>query len=346
MADTSEPLADLVADLPPIAEEALAPGDLDERLKGAREPFVVRGLAAGWPLVRAGTGGGARAVRDYLAGKARPRPFPVNIGNPGSGERLFYDDAMAMNFRMAQGPLADILDGILANAGKPDAPVIYLSSLDMDGYFSGLREENALPLGQRRPIESVWIGGPTRIAAHNDVPDNLAVCAVGRRRFTLFPPERMADLYPGPLENTPAGRPVSMVDFRAPDWQRYPRFAEALCDARVVVLEPGDAVFIPSLWWHHVEGLAGFNVLVNYWWRDAPAFLGKPEDALFHAILAVRDLPQEDKVRWRALFDHYVFGDTAAAAAHLPEHARGILAPLTPESAGQIRAKLLRGLSR
>lgn len=337
--------ADAALALPPVAEEDLAPGDLNARLKDAREPFVVRGLAADWPLVRAGLAG-AREVRDYLAAKARSRPFPVNIGNPGAGERLFYDEAMAMNFRMAQGPLPEILDGILANAAKPDAPVIYLASIDLDGYFTGLREENALPLGARRPIESIWIGGRTRIAAHNDVPDNLAVCAVGRRRFTLFPPEQMANLYPGPLENTPAGRPVSMVDFAAPDLARYPRFEEALRYAQVVTLEPGDAVFVPSQWWHHVEGLAPFNVLVNYWWRDAPAFLGKPEDALLHAILAVRDLPAADKARWRDLFEHYVFGDTDAAAAHLPETARGILAPLTNESAGQIRAKLLRGLSR
>jgi len=114
----------------------------------------------------------------------------------------------------------------------------------------------------------------------------------------------------------------------------------------VAELGPGDALFVPSLWWHHVEGLAPFNVLVNYWWRDAPAFLGKPEDALLHAILAVRDLPEPDKDRWRAVFEHYVFENGAEVAGHLPEEARGILAPLNPETAGRIRAKLLRGLSR
>ena len=87
-------------------------------------------------------------------------------------------------------------------------------------------------------------------------------------------------------------------------------------------------------------------MLVNYWWRDAPAFLGKPEDALLHAILAVRDLPEPDKARWRAMFEHYVFDNGIEVAGHLPEEARGILAPLTPDTAGRIRAKLLRGLSR
>lgn len=337
--------AGVLEDLPRIAEERVAPGDLDARLRTAREPFVVRGLAADWPLVRAAHESDA-AVRDYLVSHARDRSFPVNIGEPGAGDRFFYNAAMGTNFRMAQGPLAPVLDGILANADKADAPAIYLSSIDMDGYFDGLAEANRLPLGERRPVESIWIGNRTRIAAHNDVPENIAVCAVGRRRFTLFPPEQMANLYPGPLENTPAGRPVSMVDLRAPDLAVYPRFAEALDHARVAELEPGDAIVIPSLWWHHVEALAPFNVLVNYWWRDVPGFLGKPEDALFHAILALRDLPEEARARWRALFDHYVFANGPEVTAHLPEEARGILAPLTAETAGQIRARLLRGLSR
>ena len=337
--------ASLLAGLPRVAEETLTPGDLDARLKGADRPFVVRGLARDWPLVAAGRESGAKA-REYLVAHARERAFPVNIGLPGGGERLFYDEAMGVNFRMANGPLRPILDGIGANEDNPDAPAIYLSSVDMGDYFTGLAETNRLPLGGRDPIESIWIGTRTRIAAHNDVPNNIAVCAVGKRRFTLFPPEQFANLYLGPLENTPAGRPVSMVDFSAPDLDRFPHFAEALAHAQVAELEPGDAVYLPSQWWHHVEGLAPFNVLVNYWWRDAPHFLGQPEDALFHAILALRDLPAADKARWRALFDHYVFANGANVTQHLPPEARGILAPLNAESAGQIRAKLLRSLSR
>jgi hypothetical protein len=338
--------ADVVlAALPRVAELALERAALDEQLRTANAPFVVRGLAADWPLVQAGLTG-PEAVRDYLVSHARDRTFPVSMGMPGAGERLFYDAAMDVNFRMAQGPLDKILDGIIANAGKRDAPVIYLSSIDIEAYFTGLAEANPMPLGTRQPITSIWIGNRTRIAAHNDVPDNLAVCAVGKRRFVLFPPGQMANLYPGPLDNTPAGRPVSMVDLRTPDLDRYPRFAEALKHALIADLEPGDALHIPSLWWHHVEGLSAFNVLVNYWWRDVSAFMGHPEDALYHAMLAIRDLPDEARARWREQFEHYVFSGGAAAAEHLPEAARGILAPLSSETAGQIKAKLLRGLSR
>jgi hypothetical protein len=328
-----------------VAEQKLSAPDLDAYLKQADAPFVVRGLIADWPLVQAGLESAASA-RAYLLDHRRERAFTVNIGEPGGGERLFYDEAMGMNFRTGRVGLPEIFAGIDANEGKRDAPAIYLSSIDVNDYFEGLHEANHVDLGERQPIESIWIGTQTRIAAHNDFPKNLACCAVGRRRFTLFPPDQFTNLYVGPLDFTPAGRPVSMVDLLNPDFTAFPRFRDALKTAQVAELEPGDAIFIPSMWWHHVEALAPFNVLVNYWWRDSPRFLAQPQDALNHALLAIRDLPAGEKELWRQMFDYYVFGDTAAVAAHIPEKARGILAPLDAEQAGKIRANLLRSLSR
>ncbi len=331
--------------LQPVPEREVGAAGFADSLNDARDPFVVRGIGRNWPLVRAGLRSPDDA-RSYLKARARDRKFTVNIGAPGGGGRLFYDSEMGLNFRTAQGPFAEILDGIAVNEGNPDAPVIYLASVDIGNYFDGLGDENCLPLGERNLIESIWIGSRTRVAAHTDVPNNVAVCAVGRRRFTLFPPDQFANLYPGPVENTPAGRPISMVDFHRPDFDTYPRFREALQHGLVADLEPGDAIFVPSLWWHHVEGLSPFNVLVNYWWRDVPAFLGKPEDALNHAMLAIRDLSDADKAIWRQLFDFYVFGNGPAVTEHIPEGARGVLDPLTPQTAGRIRAFLLRSLSR
>jgi hypothetical protein len=259
---------------------------------------------------------------------------------------MFYDSAMNMNFRMARGKLSDIFGGIDANEGRADPPSVYLASIDVAAHFDGVAEDNSLDLGTRDPIRSLWIGTPTRIAAHNDTPDNLACCVAGRRRFTLFPPGQFRNLYLGPIDNTPAGRAVSMVDFHAPDTAAHPRFADALAHAQVADLEPGDALFIPSMWWHHVEGLSPFNILLNYWWRDTPRFLGQPQDALNHAILAIRDLPPEHKLVWRDMFEHYVFENGPEVTDHIPPHARSVLDRLTAESAGRLRAFLLRTLSR
>ncbi len=319
--------------------------DLSALLDENPKPFVVRGLVKDWPLVQLGLDS-PRAAREYLLDRARPVPFTVTIGQPGRDGRLFYDDEFDMNFRTARGKLPDIFRGFDDNEGRADAPAIYLTSVDMKLFFDGLVEDNPSPVDDREPLHSIWIGTSTRVAAHNDFPRNLACCAVGKRRFTIFPPEQFDNLYIGPLENTPAGRAVSMVDFHEPDFDRYPRFAKALPHAQIAELEPGDAVYIPSMWWHHVEGLSPFNVLVNYWWRDTPAYLGQPQEALNHAILAIRDLPREERMFWRDLFDHYVFENPPEVTEHIPEKARGILSPLTSKTASQIRTFLLRTLNR
>ena len=343
MAETSSEVLRTLAQVPE-AEIADA-GALDSALSGARLPFVARGLVADWPLARAGRES-ARAARAYLLDHARDRPFSVNVGMPGGGERLFYDREMEMNFRMGQAALGDIFAGIDSNEATPDAPLVYLSSVDVDAYFDGLAKAVPMPLGDREPIVSIWIGTRTRIAAHNDFPHNLACCAVGRRRFILFPPDQFRNLYLGPIDNTPAGRAVSMVDFAAPDFAAHGRFRDALGHGFVTELAPGDAIFIPSMWWHHVEALDPFNALVNYWWRDTPRWLGQPQDALHHAILSIRDLPDDERALWRDLFEYYVFTAGGETSDHIPQAARGVLAPLDAAAAGRLRNVILRNLSR
>ena len=318
---------------------------LDAILDKADEPFIARGLVAHWPLVRAGLVSACEA-RAHILAHARDRDFPVSIGEGNASGRLFYDTAMRVNFRMEQDKLGRIFAGFDAREGLSDAAVVYLGSIDLEQYFDGLDAANPLNLGAREPITSIWIGNATAIAAHNDFPDNLACCAVGRRRFTLFPPDQFANIYLGPIDNTPAGRPVSMVNWSAPDSATHPQAGEARAAAQVAELGPGDALFIPSLWYHQVEALDPFNVLVNYWWRDTPRYLGQPQNALNHAILTIRDLPEDERAIWRAMFEHYVFSGGDTARAHLAPDAQGVLAPFTADSAGRMRAFLLRSLTR
>ena len=332
-----------LAQVPEI--EVTDAADLDARLRDATTPFVVRGLIKDWPLVEAGRRS-SRDARAYLLQHHRDLAFTVSVGEQGSDGRLFYDAAMAMNFRTLRASLPDIFQRIDSIEGQAGAPPVYLASIDMHQFFAGLYEANHVDLGDRTCLASIWIGTKTRIAAHNDLPNNLACVAAGRRRFTLFPREQFRNLHLGPIDNTPAGRAISMVDFHAPDLERHPRFPDALTHAQVAELEAGDALYIPAMWWHHVEGLADFNILVNYWWRETPRWLGSPQDALNHAMLAIRDLPVDQKAHWRDLFDYYVFANTDDVTAHIPKEGRSVLAPLDPESAGRIRAFLLRNLSQ
>jgi hypothetical protein len=164
----------------------------------------------------------------------------------------------------------------------------------------------------------------------------------GRRRFTLFPPEAIGDLYIGPIGYAPTGTPISLVDFDHPDEARFPRLRRALEAARSAELEPGDAIYIPPLWWHHVRSLEDLNVLVNYWWKDraAPGATDSALDALLLAMLNLRSLPAAQRRAWAAIFEHYVFGAGESTASHIPAAKRGVLGEMTPELARQVRAFL------
>jgi hypothetical protein len=137
-----------------------------------------------------------------------------------------------------------------------------------------------------------------------------------------------------------------MADIHAPDFERFPRLRDALAAAQVADLEPGDALFYPAMWWHQVNALESFNVMVNYWWTTSPQFMDTPHNTLLHALLSIRDRPEAEKRAWRAMFDYYVFGPSERAGAHLPEAARGNLAPMDETRARRLRAQLLQRLNR
>ncbi|MCI4645580.1 MAG: cupin-like domain-containing protein [Hyphomonadaceae bacterium] len=336
-----------VRELEGIAPDAIPYGDL------LREdsPTLLKGVVRDWPLVQHGLEG-PEAAMAYLAGFHQGRPVVGYTCPPETRGRYFYNDEMTgLNFQRGRVQLTEYFDQIRRHLGDPDAPSFYIGSTDLDLYFPGFRGENDLALNHpmfaaNPPLASIWLGNRTTATCHYDMSNNMACTLVGHRRFTLFPPDQIANLYPGPLEPTPGGQVVSMVDFQEPDFAAHPGFAEALDAALVAEMEPGDLLFYPAMWWHHVEALDDFNAMVNYWWNTTPAFIDTPQNTLLHGLMSLRDRPEPEKRAWKALFEYYVFGAADQAGAHLPEHARGDLAPMDEIRARRLRAKLLQRLNR
>jgi len=316
-----------------------------EEILPAGLPVVLKDLVKDWPAVRAGRDS-PRALADYLRGFDRGKQVAVLEGPPSIRGHFFYrDDMRGMNFERRPATISTTIERLLAQAGDPNPPALYIESTPTPEYLPPFAGENANPLLPPAVTPRIWLGNTLVVQTHFDLSSNIACVVGGRRRFTLFPPEQLPNLYVGPIEFTISGPPISMVPLRNPDLARFPRFAEALAASQVAELTPGDAIFIPYGWWHHVEALEPFNVLANYWWNDARQ-VGSPFDCMLHAILSLRDLPPDQRAVWHTLFEHYVFTSGDESMGHLPREQRGMLGPPSPERAQAIRAILARAFSR
>ena len=322
---------------------------LRTELARAEEPFVLRGLARDWPAVRAAQFSSAELVR-YLRRFDSGKPVDAIMTPPEVGGRIFYNDAMSgFNFLRNRLPLSEVAEQALRYAALEVAPAVAAQSAPVPECLPGFQAENVLPLLDPQVPPRVWLGGPVTTPTHLDEWNNMGCVVAGRRRFTVFPPGQVANLYVGPLDFAPTGAPMSLVRLHAPDFARFPRFRAALAAARAAELAPGDALYIPPLWWHHVESLERFNVWVNYWWHaNGTAHIGASGgfDALMMGLLNVRAMPAATRAAWRALFEHYVFGDPAAAQEHIPEGRRGLLGPLSAADAERLRAQFAQRLAK
>jgi hypothetical protein len=308
-------------------------------------PALLRGCVGSWPAVHAGRESPA-ALAQYLKTFDSGVTAHAMVADAAIGGRFFYtDDLSGRNFDNRMMPFGAALTRLIALLEDPAPPALYVGALPIPAGLQDFARANRLELLDSSIVPRIWLGNRVTVQTHYDLSYNIACVVAGRRRFTLFPPEQFENLYVGPLEFTLAGQPISMVRLDAPDFEKYPRFRAALETAQVAELGPGDALFIPYMWWHHVASLEAFNVLVNYWWDDVPAWQGSPFEALLHGILSVRNLPPERRELWRQLFEHYVFSGGEAALAHLTERQRGVQGKPSPKIAQLMRSYLAQNLS-
>ena len=316
------------------------------------KPVVFKQLVGGWPMVQAGQVSD-RASVDYLKSFYNGNPTVVcKIPAENKGRMFYSEDCTKLNYESFKGRIDETLDAILDGANRIDRPAYYIASNIIATHLPGFNDKNHLVIPRDKHVDamdervSIWIGGATTATCHFDALDNIACCVAGKRRFTLFPPDQISNLYPGPLEPTPGGQVISLVDFKNPDFQKFPRFSDALLTAQVIDLEPGDALYIPSMWWHHVESLEPYNVLVNYWWEDAPAFLTSGMNALHMAMLGIRDKSEHEREAWRHVFNHYIFDGAEKSNSFIPVEARGFLHTLDRLGVRKLRALLINKLNR
>lgn len=315
------------------------------------EPVVMRGVVAHWPLVAQGRAGLEPCLK-YLMGFDQGKPVDAVLAKPDAVRAFTYKPELdGFNFMRDKRPYAALFEQLWRYSHFPDPPSLAAQSALVSEALPGLAQANACPLLDAQVAPRIWIGNRATVPAHFDDSHNIACVAAGKRRFTLLPPQCAPLLYLGPPDYAPTPAPMSVVpDLHRADAVQFPRVSEALAQAHVAELEPGDAIYIPPLWFHQVEALAPhLNILVNYWWRPEAA-PGRPDDlhpaAMRLAMLALRHLPDGEREGWRALFGHYVFGARGEQLAHIPEGQRHLFGDVDAARDAQIRDDLTTQLKR
>lgn len=322
--------------------EGISPSDVPSSIYNSKQPVVLKSFIRDWPMVKKGQES-EESLQKYLLNYANGEKLIIGHGAPNIDGRIFYnEDLTALNSKAYKMPLEELFGHLDNHKCDKSPPLFYMGTTSVEQYFPDLRQENDIHIEGQSPVMNMWMGNQSTIPAHYDVPNNIACNIYGKRRFTLFPPEQLDNLYIGPLDFTPAGQSISLVDFKDPDFNKYPKFEQALELAQVAELEAGDALFLPSMWWHHVEGLAHFNLLATFWWSSTDHLIDESGNALLYSIMALRNLPEDKKDVWFNLFKHYIFN--AVPLDHIPEHAKGILNPQDEKTLRNFKDYLIRRL--
>ncbi|MAJ50195.1 MAG: cupin [Flammeovirgaceae bacterium] len=309
-------------------------------------PWVVRDAVAEWPLVQAAKRNRSSCL-DYICRFYQGHKVSAFLGEPEINGRFFYNqDFSGFNFLQVQTRLDQVTAKLQEMADASVSPSLYVGATNIAHWLPGMELETQFVSPLPSPLASLWLGNESVVAPHFDYPANVACCVIGLRRFTLFPPDQVKNLYIGPWDITPAGQPISLVNTRDPDYAQHPLFREALANALVTELKPGDAIFIPSLWWHQVESTAKINGLVNFWWTNHPREYGRPMDAFNHALLSIKTLPEAERNAWSTLFDYYVFSQQSNDRQRWKNDAVDRTEDINLDVAKKLRGELINNLKQ
>ncbi len=181
---------------------------------GSERPAVLRGYVRQWPIVAASQDSAAAAAR-YLGRFDRGQPVDAIMTPPETDGQIFYNDSMSgFNFVRNRLSISAVAEQVLRYQAFPRPPAVAVQSALIQDCLPGFSAENSLSLLPGSVLPRIWLGNAITTPTHLDEWNNIGCVVSGRRRYTLFPPEQIANLYIGPLDFAPTGAPVSLVSLR------------------------------------------------------------------------------------------------------------------------------------
>ncbi|MDZ8262391.1 cupin-like domain-containing protein [Nostoc sp. ChiQUE01b] len=173
----------------------------------------------------------------------------------------------------------------------------YLSQVDFEECFPEIVGDITYPAYlDSKPFISFWHGFSTKnftsaSTLHFDRIHNIFVQVRGKKRILLFPPSNYLSFYP-PLEDSSGIGHNSKVNPDILNLELFPKFPWE--EKIEVVLQPGEMLYIPPFWWHHVTAVDE-NISLSFWYdvkiqdffsqkNMLKVFLNIAPHYLYHAI--------------------------------------------------------------
>lgn len=208
-----------------------------------------------------------------------PEYFRSTLG----AKRVQMISAETGSFSYETGTIVDPLEMDFGTAVdlicNPGRKLHYICQRPMHTEFPELADDFDTPdlIPEEVIALNMWFGSSGNVTPlHFDPMNNLFCQVYGRKKFSLFDPLQTEYLYPFP-DSSPMPH-VSLVNIEHPDPKRFPRFA--LARPIEVVIHPGEVLFLPAFWWHHVRSLET-SISVNFWWLPRFKQLSNPNALRF-----------------------------------------------------------------
>ncbi|MDZ8084251.1 MAG: cupin-like domain-containing protein [Nostoc sp. DedQUE12b] len=155
-----------------------------------------------------------------------------------------------------------------ANGNNNDDIGCYSNEIDFEDRFPELVGDVTYPKYlDRKPWVNLWHGFSNKnftsaSTLHFDRVHNIYAQIRGRKRFLLFPPSNYLSFYPPLNESSGIGH-NSKVN---PDLLQLELFPKFPWQQRIeVILQPGEILYIPPFWWHHVTAIDE-NISLSFWY--------------------------------------------------------------------------------
>lgn len=226
----------------------LTPEDFYHRYVLPCKPVILTDALRDWPLYNMSQEE-SLVHFEGLQGMIRAGDY---VSKTFSKNRTFRAESMAAFVRAAQE----------YSATDDSEPPPYLGSNTMPESLEALiRWPDYFRRDQYIPPR-IWIGPKGTVTPlHRDDTDNLFTQVWGEKAFILAAPHERSRLYAWTTYRQ-GGLEGSEVDAENPDYQKHPEAQRV--NFLHLRIGPGDMLFIPDGWFHHVRSLS-LSLSVNFW---------------------------------------------------------------------------------